>query len=155
MSQLWKSYEIEDAIQLIQWLYIDHYPFIYKPIFHWVVIKGVLRVRLTKSRHFGEKYLSKFFPFFLNSLIALISLCSILTLPREYLKENPVVWKDVRFWAWSCAGGVAALLGFTYRLAAVGDNETVVRGFDQYRSLELEICQGNQIRANEFDIGVQ
>lgn len=139
----WELTGIVQVIKLIQLLYIDYYPFRYKPLLQWVVKEGVLRVEVVKYRNPRKGYLMKLLPLVLNSATAFNSLSCILIFPRAYLNGNAVMWKDFRFWGWICGGGAAGILAFVYSMIMFGYETTLVRISDEIINLELQMLQGN------------
>lgn len=142
MLQTWEFYGITDTIRLIQYLYIDHYPFQYKLPFQWVLKHGVVRIEMVKYRTPTVRYLAKLFPLLVNSFAASLCLCCLLIFPRAYLRDSTDIWKDIRFWFWICGGGTTGVFAFVYRLIAFGDEETLLRTADQAIDLEIEMRQG-------------
>lgn len=144
MRPPWKLNGITSVIKTIQLLYIDHYPFHYKPPFQWVVNQGVLRVVMVTYRIPETRFLFKLFPLAVTLGCALVAFCCILVFPWEYLRDpSTPVWMDMRLWAWICSGGGAAILAFVYRMIAFGDESTFLATVDQTINLELEMRQGN------------
>lgn len=105
------------AILLFQHLYVENYPFNYKPCIQWVVKHGELRMaKVTRRRKFCHQLID-LIPLFVCFTSFAIMVCSIFLLSRI---ENLVLWKSSRFWGWLVFATASGLFGFVCNMIGIG-----------------------------------
>ncbi len=146
----WKSNGlIIPAIEFHQDLYINRYPFKYKPAYQWRIIpatKNNLRIiypeEVThKNKYWG--YFSHVFPFLTTLAPFITALLGIFIL---WTTENRAIWLDFKFWTFLFIAALSWLTTWSYFLSVYGNSRQAnVESFQQFIELEVEIHQGKDL----------
>lgn len=128
------------AILLFQNLYIDHYPFSYKPSVQWVVTRQELRLKNVVQRRNRYQVIVQLVPVFVCYLSVVILADCIFLLSKI---QNFIIWKDSRFWGWLVFTTVSILLGFIYNMLAIGEKgDSFLHICNQFVDLDRKIRTG-------------
>lgn len=100
-----------NEVSMVQKLYFDHYPFVYKSVLQWIIKNGVLRLERVSYPDKRIDSVTKILPLMTTTNFTVFCICSLFYLSQE---QDIILWKDVRYWLWFFLGASSLMEAFIY-----------------------------------------
>lgn len=129
----------DNKIPILQVLFVDYYPFRYKPCVEIIIEKsGIILIRKTQQRY---SHLASWMPMvFLNAVWLLFG--SAIWIVAQEAKSDAQMGKDPRLWMWS----VGSLLAFCGTIACkvwvLDILDVAVHMANEMIQMDLELAEG-------------